>query len=121
MLLRCFNPPSWSTCRFFFCFLLLLQTPRSSSPLITGKIKGIIWLHNNTSQHPPCVKSTQTPGYLVCSVSVLLQSVFTLPGSAPKIKVWFSNVEVRESGSVTWSLVHDHQEAKYQQNAEKAL
>ncbi|KAF3839168.1 hypothetical protein F7725_017885 [Dissostichus mawsoni] len=36
MLLRCRIPPSWSTCRLFFCFLLLLQTPRSSSPLITG-------------------------------------------------------------------------------------
>ncbi|KAK5891636.1 hypothetical protein CesoFtcFv8_012094 [Champsocephalus esox] len=33
---RCRTPPSWSTCRLLFCFVLLLQTPRSSSPLITG-------------------------------------------------------------------------------------
>ncbi|MED6257004.1 hypothetical protein ATANTOWER_005971 [Ataeniobius toweri] len=33
---RCLNPSSWSTCRFLLCFLWLLQTPRSSSPLITG-------------------------------------------------------------------------------------
>ncbi|XP_033933482.1 BMP-binding endothelial regulator protein-like, partial [Pseudochaenichthys georgianus] len=36
MLPRCRTPPSWSTCRLLFCFALLLQTPRSSSPLITG-------------------------------------------------------------------------------------
>lgn len=111
MLPRCLNPPSWSTCRFFFCFLLLLQTPRSSSPLITGEIKGIIWLLNNTAQHPPCVKSTKTPGYSVClRVSMILQSVFTPPGSAPTSKslqrlyfhepVWW------------WSLMYGDKKAK---------
>lgn len=56
MLLRCPSPPCWSTCRLLLCCLLLLQTPRSSSPLITGKIKGTTRLHNNTSRRPPRVK-----------------------------------------------------------------
>lgn len=80
MLLRSLKTPSSSTCRLF-CFLLLLQTPRFSLPLITGKIKGIARLHNDTSRRPPCVKSTQTPGYFVCRVSVFIQ-----PGSALKSK-----------------------------------
>lgn len=58
MLLRCPSPPCWSTCRLLLCCLLLLQTPRSSSPLITGKIKGITRLHNNTSRRPPRVKKS---------------------------------------------------------------
>lgn len=76
MLFRWLNPPSWSTCRFFFCFLLLLQTPQSSSPLITGKIKGIIRLHNNTSQLPPCVKIYPNPWLFSLLPRLLAPSVF---------------------------------------------
>uniref|UniRef100_A0A8C7ZJH3 BMP binding endothelial regulator n=1 Tax=Oryzias sinensis TaxID=183150 RepID=A0A8C7ZJH3_9TELE len=36
MLFCCSNPLSKSTCKFFICFLWLLQTPLSSFPLITG-------------------------------------------------------------------------------------
>lgn len=94
MLLRSLSPPSSSTCRLF-CFFLLLQTPRFSLSLITGKIKGIARLHNDTSRRPPCVKSTQTPGYFVCRVSVFIQ-----PGSALKSKcgmwcelMWWSTTD----------------------------
>lgn len=76
MLFRWLNPPSWSTCRFFFFFLLLLQTPQSSSPLITGKIKGIIRLHNNTSQLPPCVKIYPNPWLFSLLPRLLAPSVF---------------------------------------------
>lgn len=51
---RCPGPPCRSTCRLLLLLALLLHSPRCSSPLITGKIKGITRLRNDTSRRPPC-------------------------------------------------------------------
>lgn len=50
---RCLGPPCRSTCRLLLLLLLLLNSPRCSSPLITGKIKGITRPRNDTSRRPP--------------------------------------------------------------------
>lgn len=87
MWLRCWNSSSWSTCRLFLCFLLLLlHTPRPSSPLITGMITGITRLHNNTSQRPPCVKAAQAP-VAWCAVSPRCLSLFFTPPES-KSDMW---------------------------------
>lgn len=49
---RCLGPPCRSTCRLLLLLLLLLHSPRCSSPLITGKIKEITRLRNDTSRRP---------------------------------------------------------------------
>lgn len=96
MLLRCLKP-LWSTCRFFLWCVLLLQTPRSSSPLITGEIKGIRWIYNNTTQRPPCVKRSQTHAASPLRVS---------PAERKSPRLWFVWTTSNETSN-QWPVTSD--------------